>query len=68
MALTHQKVELRPDIELQRVIPLRQAGEVAGISADTIRRRYPSIIIKLSPRRVGVRLCDALAIGQPAAE
>lgn len=68
MAITNFKVELRPDIELQRVIPLRQAGEIAGISADTIRRRYPSIIVKLSPRRIGVRLCDALRIGQPAAE
>ena len=52
-----------------RVIPLRQAGEVAGISADTIRRRYPEIIVQLSPRRVGVRLRDALNIGgKPAAE
>jgi hypothetical protein len=65
MAFTNEKVELRPDIELQRVIPLRQAGEVAGISADTIKRRYPEIIVRLSPRRVGVRLRDALAIGNP---
>lgn len=69
MALTNWKIELRPDIELMRVIPLRQAGEVAGISADTIRRRYPEIIVQLSPRRVGVRLRDALNIGgKPAAE
>jgi hypothetical protein len=68
MALTNRKVDLRPDLELQRVIPLRQAGEVAGISADTIRRRYPEIIVQLSPRRIGVRLRDALAIGsKPAA-
>jgi hypothetical protein len=67
MALTNRKVDLRPDLELQRVIPLRQAGEVAGISADTIRRNYPEIIVQLSPRRVGVRLRDALAIGKPAA-
>lgn len=68
MALTDRKIELRPDIELQRVIPLKQAAEVGGVSADTIRRNYPNLIIKLSPRRVGVRLCDALRIGQPAAE
>jgi hypothetical protein len=54
----------RPDIELQRVITLREAAGIAGISLDTIRRRYPQIIIKLSPRRVGVRLRDVLAIGE----
>jgi len=62
MALTNRKVELRPDLELQRVISLRQAAEIRGVSADTLRRRFPQIIIKLSPRRVGVRLCDALNI------
>ena len=36
MALTDRKIELRPDIELQRVIPLKQAAEVGGASAATI--------------------------------
>jgi DNA-directed RNA polymerase specialized sigma24 family protein len=61
--LTNRKTELRPDLELQRVVTLREAAEICGISLDTIRRRYPQIIIKLSPRRVGVRLRDALSIG-----
>ena len=61
--LTNRKTELRPDLELQRVVTLREAAEISGISLDTIRRRYPQIIIKLSPRRVGVRLRDALSIG-----
>jgi hypothetical protein len=66
--LTNRKTELRPDLELQRVVTLREAAEISGISLDTIRRRYPQIIIKLSPRRVGVRLRDALSIGgQPVA-
>lgn len=61
--LTNRKTELRPDLELQRVVTLREAAEISGISLDTIRRRYPQIIIKLSPRRIGVRLRDALSIG-----
>ena len=65
--LTNRKTELRPDLELQRVVTLREAAEISGISLDTIRRRYPQIIIKLSPRRVGVRLRDALSIGKPVA-
>jgi hypothetical protein len=68
MALTNRKVDLPPSAEMLRVIPVAQAAEVAGISADTLRRNHPEIIIKLSPRRVGVRLRDALAIGsRPAA-
>ena len=68
MALTNRKVDLLPSAEMLRVIPVAQAAEVAGISADTLRRNHPEIIIKLSPRRVGVRLRDALAIGsRPAA-
>ena len=61
--LTNRKTELRPDLELQRVVTLREAAEISGISLDTIRRRHPQIIIKLSPRRIGVRLRDALSIG-----
>jgi hypothetical protein len=60
---TNRNVELRADIELQRVIPVRQAAELAGISKDTLVRNHPEIVIKLSTRRVGVRLRDALAIG-----
>jgi hypothetical protein len=63
MPLTNRKVELRPDLELLRVLPVREAAEVAGISLDTLRRNHPDIILKLSTRRVGVRLRDALAIG-----
>jgi hypothetical protein len=66
--LTNRRTELRPDLELQRVVTLREAAEISGISLDTIRRRYPKIIVQLSPRRVGVRLCDVLAIGRPEAQ
>ena len=65
--ITNRKTELRPDLELLRVLPVEQAAEIAGISKDTLRRNHPEIIIKLSTRRVGVRLRDALAIGRPVA-
>jgi hypothetical protein len=49
-------------IELQRVISL---GEVSRrTSTDSRRRHYSDKIIALSPRRVGMRLRDALAIGE----
>jgi hypothetical protein len=62
------KAELPPEIMLNRVVPLAQASEIVNLSVDTIRRRYPEKIIKLSPRRLGMRLRDALAIGEPTSE
>jgi hypothetical protein len=50
------------DLRLKRIIPLRQAAEVSSLSQDTLRRRYPDKIIKLSERRHGMRLGDALML------
>jgi predicted DNA-binding transcriptional regulator AlpA len=46
------------------VISLPEAAHIAGVSPDTLRRchkRQELKIIKLSPRRVGVRLSDLRA-------
>ena len=49
-------------VELQRIAPLPEAAHLSGLSEDTLRRRHPDKIIKLSPRRVGMRVGDALAL------
>jgi hypothetical protein len=49
--------------EMERVVSLNDAAMLSGLSRDTLRRNYPDLIRKLSPRRVGVRLKDVLAIG-----
>ena len=44
-----------------RVVSLPEAAHLAGVSPDTMRRchkRGEIKIIKLSPRRIGVRLSD----------
>jgi len=64
------RVPLSRDIELERIIPLSQAAELRSDSEDTIRREdaariargEPSQIIRLSVRRVGMRLRDALML------
>ena len=50
-------------LELERVISLAEVAELAGVSEDTIRRHHSHLIRRLSPRRVGVKLRDALTIG-----
>jgi hypothetical protein len=44
-----------------RVVSLPEAAHLAGVSPDTLKRchkRQELTIIKLSPRRIGVRLSD----------
>jgi hypothetical protein len=47
-----------------RVVPLSEAVTITGLSADTLKRcnrRGELKIIRLSPRRVGIRLSDLWA-------
>jgi hypothetical protein len=59
---TPNRVELPKEIELQRIVSLRQASDLSGLSEDTLRRRHADKIIKLSPRRNGMRVRDALML------
>jgi hypothetical protein len=49
-------------LELERIIPLPEAEIVTSLGADTLRRAYPHLIVRLSPRRVGMKMRDALSI------
>ena len=49
---------------IDKIVSLTEAAHLAGVSPDTLRRcnkRQELKIIKLSPRRVGVRLSDLRA-------
>ena len=51
-------------IAADRVIPLPEASMITGLSIDTLKRcgaRNEIKILKLSPRRVGIRLSDLQA-------
>jgi len=51
-----------PLVERLRIISLGEAARLAGISEDGLRRHHPDKLIRLSPRRVGMRVGDALMI------
>jgi hypothetical protein len=53
---------LPEDLALKRIVPLKQAAEVSSLSEDTLKRRHPDKIIRLSERRLGMRLGDALML------
>ena len=51
-------------IAVDRVVSLTEASVITGLSSDTLKRcgaRNEIKILKLSPRRVGIRLSDLQA-------
>lgn len=56
--------QLLAGIEAQRVVPLKEAARLAGVSIDTLRKHYRNLIVRVGPKRVGMRLGDVLGIGQ----
>jgi hypothetical protein len=49
-------------LELERVLALGEVERITGISKDTLQRHHADKIVRLSPRRRGMKLRDALAI------
>jgi hypothetical protein len=47
-------------VELRRVVPLREAARLRGISIDTLRRHHRHLFVRVSPGRIGMRLADVL--------
>jgi predicted DNA-binding transcriptional regulator AlpA len=61
-APTDNRVSLSAEREHDRIVSLEQAAELCSLSADTIKRRYRDKLVQLSPRRVGIRVRDALML------
>ena len=55
-------------IELESILPLksskgeRDAEQISGLCADTIKSRFPQYVKRLSERRLGIKLRHALEI------
>jgi hypothetical protein len=48
--------------ELESYIPIPKAAEIHGVSADTFKRHFPELVVKLSTRRVGAQLKKVIAL------
>jgi hypothetical protein len=55
-------------VELLRIVEPDEAERLSSVSWDTLKRDHPEKIIRLSTRRVGMRVGDALLLRakQPA--
>jgi hypothetical protein len=49
-------------LELESVKSLAEVSEITSLSEDTITRRYPELIVHLSPRRRGMKVRNILKI------
>ena len=49
-------------LDLESVKTTALAERVTSLSADTLKRRYGHLFVKLSPRREGIKLRHILAI------
>ncbi|HVI66765.1 MAG TPA: hypothetical protein VM910_29950 [Bradyrhizobium sp.] len=54
-------------IELESVKRMAVASQMTSLSGDALRRNYPDLIVKLSPKRDGMKLKDILAIANGTA-
>jgi hypothetical protein len=54
--------ELDP-LELLKIITLERVTELTTLSVDSLKRHHADKIRRLGPRRLGMCLGDALAIG-----
>jgi hypothetical protein len=51
------------ELELRRVLLLSEVTAFTTLSADSLKRNHSDKILRLGPRRLGMRLADVLAIG-----
>jgi hypothetical protein len=66
-AQTKRRLQLPTELELERIVTLKEAHALSGLSPDCWRDNYRHLIIQLSPRRQGIKLKHVLGVGQPAA-
>jgi hypothetical protein len=53
-------------LDLEKIITLTEAAAFTGLSKDSLRRHHKHLFRRLSPKRIGIKLKDALTIGEGA--
>jgi hypothetical protein len=57
-----EDIELPEAVVMMRIISIKQAAQLAGVSERTLKDSHPDKVIQISPGRIGMRLRDALRI------
>jgi len=51
---------LPPELAPLRMISIREAAELRGVSVDGFKRHFPHLVQRVSPRRLAVRVGELL--------
>ncbi|MBR0742105.1 hypothetical protein JQ581_34730 [Bradyrhizobium liaoningense] len=62
MSASENDFDLPPELKLDRIISLQEAEKISTLSVDSWKRHHSDKLVELSPRRLGVRLRDALML------
>jgi len=57
--------ELLHVMDGERVITVAEASRMNSISTDTFMRRFRHLVVRVTDKRVGVKMKDALSIARP---
>jgi hypothetical protein len=60
--MSTEKAERPTWLELERILELPEVEEITSLSVDSIKRHHRDKLVNLSPRRLGMKLRNALAI------
>jgi hypothetical protein len=60
----YQDPQLSP-LELERVAFMPEVERMTSLHAETIKRHYGHLLVHVSPRRIGMKIKDVLAIAVP---
>jgi hypothetical protein len=63
--LAQPATQMLSGIEGERVVSLLEASRLSGVSVDTLRRRHSDKILRISTKRLGMKLRVVLSLGQP---
>ncbi len=54
--------KLPPELALDQIISLQKAEKISSLSSNSWKRHHADKVVEMSPRRLGVRLRDALML------
>jgi len=63
-SLVDELLELMPPIELLRIAAPPEAERLSSLDWDSIKRAHPELVVRLSERRVGMRVGHALMLSR----
>jgi hypothetical protein len=60
--IVNHLLTLLPPLELLRICELSEAERLSGLSRDSLVREHRDKVIRLAPRRLGMRVAHALML------